>query len=717
LALARATLAICFSLGVTVAAAGAVALPARIAPSAPFPAILTQAPTLVRVAPGVRAADYFLWTIDGPLAIHVVAIDPHRSDVHLATVLANDRLFSGGERVSAMAARTGAVAGINGDYFDIGATGAPTNIVVDAGRLLRTPRKRAAFVLEPGGAAVLTELSFTGSVQIGTHTVPLTGIDELPPPDGGIALITPALGVVPPMPNITLIALDPLDGTPPFARYRARAIVDNTVAQPEGTYLAIAAQAYSPDTIPNPGDVIAPTGDLAPIGIAQIAEAIGGGPILLRDGRAFDDPDGPNGATFARRIPTSAVAIAPDGTIFLIEVDGRQPDESIGLLRPQFAALMVALGASDGMALDGGGSSTLVAREPGQVNASVLNSPSDGVERRIGDALLVYSDAPLGPASRAVITPGTLRALVGSSIHVTSATIDASGHRVEPPTPVTPEYSVTPSDLGSIVDDTFVASRPGRGTLQVAYGDIVGRASIVIAERPARLELLPSGVNLEPGESAHFDARALDADGFPLPLPATAVWRSSSGSITNDGTFTAAASNATVTLQADGTMAMRRVTVGRHTLPLALHVAPTFATAPRGGPGELDYGSSCPLCIRLNYDFTGTERAAYANLDASLPDDALGIVFDLDGDDSGAIVRVTFVNAIDEPVLVTATRLDFTGRHRIVVRLPSAVGGGARVASIYVIDGIGAHVAHVVGSITISRLEMLLPGASARALP
>lgn len=691
--------------------AWAAQLPERISPQTPFPTIVTQAPTLASVAPGVQEAEYLLWTLDGPLAIHVVAFDPHRADVRVATVLADDRLVSVGERVSAMAARTGAVAGINGDYFDINATNAPTNVVVEAGHLLRTPRKRATFVLEPGGSSALTELSFSGTVQIGTHDGPLSGINELPPPGGGIALITPEFGVLPALPNVTLVALDTLDGMSPFARYRANAIVDNTRPQPQGTYLAIGANAYSADTIPNPGDVVSASGDLAPLGLARIAEAIGGGPVLLRAGSWHDDADGPAGAQFARRIPTSGIAVAPDGTIFLIEVDGRQPDLSIGVTRPQFAALMLALGAVDGMALDGGGSSTLVARQPGDDRASLVNSPSDGVERRVGDALLVYSDAPTGPATLAVVTPATLRALVGSSTHLTSSTIDASGHHILAHADTVAAFAVVPQDLGSIVDGAFVARRAGRGTLRVRLGGVSGQAPIVVTDRPARLVILPNLINLAPGGHAHFIARAYDADGFPLALPATIAWSASDGTIANDGTFTAGSADATVSLRAGPTLATQRVTVGQHELPLTLLSPPTFASAPRGGPGGLDLGDPCPSCLRLHYDFSGTERAAYINLDARLPDDALGIAFDIDGDGGGAVVRVTFVNAIEETFLATATTLDFTGRHHVIARIPTAVGAGARVASIYLLDGLGSRVVHTAGNVTISGLDVLLAGS------
>src|ERR1700680_4881396 len=107
---------------VLIAAAQAAArdLPQRIAPPAPFPRILTQAATFWFVAPGVQYGDYELLTVDGPVAVHVVGVSARRHDVRVGAVSASDRLTSNGETASSMARRTAAVAGINGDYFDIG---------------------------------------------------------------------------------------------------------------------------------------------------------------------------------------------------------------------------------------------------------------------------------------------------------------------------------------------------------------------------------------------------------------------------------------------------------------------------------------------------------------------------------------------------------------------------------------------------------------------
>jgi exopolysaccharide biosynthesis protein len=63
-------------------------------------------------------------------------------------------------------------------------------------------------------------------------------------------------------------------------------------------------------------------------------------------------------------------------------VDGRQ-SHSIGASLTEMGQLLVKYGAVKGFNLDGGGSSEMI------VNNQIVNSPSEGVERRIGNAVLV----------------------------------------------------------------------------------------------------------------------------------------------------------------------------------------------------------------------------------------------------------------------------------------------------------------------------------------
>ena len=68
---------------------------------------------------------------------------------------------------------------------------------------------------------------------------------------------------------------------------------------------------------------------------------------------------------------------------FLLVVDGRQKDLSIGMTLGELAEFMLKLGCTEAMNLDGGGSSTF------WLDGKIMNSPSDGHERRIANGLIL----------------------------------------------------------------------------------------------------------------------------------------------------------------------------------------------------------------------------------------------------------------------------------------------------------------------------------------
>lgn len=94
--------------------------------------------------------------------------------------------------------------------------------------------------------------------------------------------------------------------------------------------------------------------------------AIAGNVILPRQGADASDPNRPYGRTI--------VATDDAGeTLWLIVVDGKQPDYSEGITLTEIAPLLTELGADIALNLDGGGSTTLVAGFPAQVK--VINAP------------------------------------------------------------------------------------------------------------------------------------------------------------------------------------------------------------------------------------------------------------------------------------------------------------------------------------------------------
>ncbi|MFY9718548.1 MAG: phosphodiester glycosidase family protein [Candidatus Cybelea sp.] len=694
-----------FCVIVTSSAACAEQLPARLDPPAPFPRILQQAPTIEEVAPGVDYGDYQLLTADGPLSVHVVAIEPHRDDVHLDNVLAGNALESRGETVGSMAKRTKAVAGINGDYFDIGNTNRPENIVVRDGMLLQPPYKRYALAITRDGVAHIAEFTFSGQLQVNESSMSLDGIDQLPPPNGGLVLLTPQYGRIRPQENVTLVTLDPLSGTPPLARYRVTGIADNLSPQPPGYYVAIGLNQYNTVEDFGVNAIVQATGALNPLDLSSIATAIGGGPLILHDGNWYDDADGPNGREFSKRIPCSGAAIAPDGRLFLIEVDGRQAEVSVGLKRAEFAALMRGLGATEGLAFDGGGSSTIVVRRLGESEAVVSSSPSDGIERPVGDGLFVYSTAPAGPPVRLVARPSVVRAVVGADVSLRIAAVDAANHVAASGGSL--QVSVAPATLGQYRDGEFVALHAGAGRLMLHGDNLHGEVALEVDATPARTRIVPARPNVDPNATIALVAQAYDPRGYPLELPAALPWKATAGSIDARGGFHAGAHNADVSVRIGDAFAMTHVTVGSHEEELPFEQYAHFVTLPHGGGGDVTKDAGCGSCVALRFSFSGGERAAYAMADIPLPDDTIGLTFDLSDDGSAARVRVAVRNEINEDVLLNATELGQIGWRNVVVHFPPD-SQASRLVAIYVLPSKGIELSE--GSIVLRNVRAIVAG-------
>src|SRR2546425_10705163 len=126
-------------------------VPANAAADA-WPTVQFSTRVALPVASGIEYRHLTLATDDGPLEVHQLQVDLLNPTVRLGTAIAHDRLVSAGETVTSMALRNRAIAGINGDYFDIHQSGIPLNIVVRDGQLLRSPRQWVALASGKDGS-------------------------------------------------------------------------------------------------------------------------------------------------------------------------------------------------------------------------------------------------------------------------------------------------------------------------------------------------------------------------------------------------------------------------------------------------------------------------------------------------------------------------------------------------------------------------------------
>ncbi len=153
---------------------------------------------------------------------------------------------------------------------------------------------------------------------------------------------------------------------------------------------------------------------------------VSGHPQLVKAGvKLATNPSSPACPT---RNPRTAVGLSQDGkTVFLVVVDGRTT-ASVGMTCTELATLMKGLGAYQAINLDGGGSTTMYLKGTG-----IVNRPSDGAERVVGNHLAVYAPklGTIGTVKGLVYEePDRARFLVGATVTLADASVttDDTGH-------------------------------------------------------------------------------------------------------------------------------------------------------------------------------------------------------------------------------------------------------------------------------------------------
>lgn len=405
-----------------VALALATALAAPILPGSPTPPgdarALVIAPYIataaVPVAPGVTHDWGAMATTKGNQNVHVVNVDPSRPEISFEAALSNDTA-SGLERTSAMAARRSSeghrvVAAINGDvwsgYSNLMAH-APNGIHVEDGELMTADSSaRPVFGVGPDRLPRIGIVRETMTLTVADGTIfPLDHLNQNP--RTGLGLFTarfgPHLSTVLTGTEVVIAGLSlPLrpSGTWTGVVTEVRPAGGGLPIDPATVVLAAPASSLALLALA-PGAPVTITTSITP-GWETISQAVSGREYLVRDGAPFVSPRPPSAS---QTHPRSAIGLTAGGQVVMATVDGRLPDESLGITLDELADLMLSRGAVNAINLDGGGSTTLAVRQPGDATATVANTPSDGRERAVTNSIQVVSSAPTGPLAILSIDP------------------------------------------------------------------------------------------------------------------------------------------------------------------------------------------------------------------------------------------------------------------------------------------------------------------------
>jgi hypothetical protein len=380
---------------------GALAFVSAFAFARPASAQTTQ------LLPGVTYQSEVEFTPFGPVALHIVRAPRPVGPYRLQPELSNNAV-EGRERLSAMERRlssTASVVGVNGDFF-AWKDGRPSGITLRDDVLITPPNAhRSSAGITSDGTLDIRRVALDGTWQGTGPQRTITSLNRAPDANG-IALFTSDWG--PATPRIAgsySVVLLPFSSATPNAEIQAP-VVDfrRSQAVPLEPGLAVlVARGSAAQTL----EAEAPLGATLTVDLAlspgweTVTDAIGGGPVLVRDGKLVSRADEWfTPSQLLPREPRSAVGQTADGRILLVAVDGRRKGYSVGLSNFGLAQELAKLGAVQAMAFDSGGSTTLA------FDGKVMNRPSNGGERPISTALmLLYSGVYVPPPRVPVVSP------------------------------------------------------------------------------------------------------------------------------------------------------------------------------------------------------------------------------------------------------------------------------------------------------------------------
>ncbi|TNC21487.1 metallophosphoesterase [Georgenia sp. 311] len=686
------------------------------------------------LAPGLDHVTFERLDADGWLQVNVLKAELGDSTVR-ADYIGPERVAQGAT-VSEMAERAGAVAAVNGDFFDINNSWAPAGAAVSSrDGILKSPNpgRGQSVAFDESGLGRITRLLLEGTVELPDATLPLSGVNLFAMPAGGLTVYTSHWGeytrtrAVPAGETGVEVLLD--------AEGRVTSVGTPGEGQlPEGTQALVARPGAAADALaalePGAQVTVAYALDQEDVRVAVGGQPEGEPPVLA-DG-VVGSADGEYNTT---RHPRTAIGFSEDGaTAYFVVVDGRQAT-SRGLSLRELGELMLDLGAHDALNVDGGGSSQMNAREPGAEGTTVRNSPSDGYEREDANGLGLFLSVPGSGALTAFrveplsgdedahrLFPGLHRTLTAHGMDETFSPVAGA-----------PSTWASDSAAATVSEGVVVGAEPGSAVVTASTGEATGTLDVEVLGPLARLTASQNVLNLEAeGSSATITLTGHDAEGFTAPVEARDVTvtnpdpQTFTVTPTPEGAFevtaTGAEGSAVLTL-AVGEVSVELVVA----VPLELRVIDDLSAADRwtsahdrapGGTVVPAEGHDGGDGLRMTYDFTqstGT-RGQYAVAPGGaieIPGRPQKLSVWVDGDGNGALLRLQVRQAngvvgwIDGPGGSQSLHITWEGWQRVDFVVPSSFETPLTLERIRVLETVAAK--QYTGEVGFSDIYAYLP--------
>ena len=490
--------------------------------------------------PGVIAAKYDIPAL--PLKVSVVEMDLTNPYIVMETCLGGEKSVACETPVNMATRNTRpgheVVGAVNGDFFMTSPTnevGLPLSGQVRNDELVLSGHNRACLVLDDNNRPYIDRLTFTGTVTSGETSFALNLVNRMRYAYENIAanqsiLFTRSYGPVTYDGSTSgkMVLLRPAGD--PFkwnANGVEQCIVEDIFdAQGSRTIPDGKAILWLKGTYANYSDALN-VGDEISISFrftlnneghdVNIRQLIGGSNhIIMQNGEFMED--------WAERHPRTAIGVNADSTrLYFVVVDGRHLT-STGVTLREMKGIFDALGAVHAVNLDGGGSSCIL------VNDEVMNHPSDGPVRAVGNGCLFVSTAPEDNEIGIInfeprcynlsISATTSFGVWGYNQYGVLKTRDLQGCT----------FSCDPQ-VGQFDDEGVfhAVSTPASGNLYVHYNGITATQPITVME--AQWQLVSDSVVIDSYHPYAININGISGYGLDKVDPSVVAWTSADESV------------------------------------------------------------------------------------------------------------------------------------------------------------------------------------------
>lgn len=574
---------------------------------------------------------------------NVVEVDLTNPNVKIDAMAGTKNQFTKNQSVLGMVKDTGAVAGVNGDFFNTQAEGVPEGAQITNGQVMSTPAKISglySFAITNTNQPIIDIFDFQGRVTAKDGaSFELGGVNKTYYwDDNDVAMIADGLFLYT---NAWALTQRAVDGT----HVPTEALIQNDVVKeiavdtnikmvaPADGYI-LRGSGLAREFIVNHlkvGDKITTKYDMVPHDASKTYDwknfkmLIGGSTLLVDEAKPSYFTR--NIGDFSGYSPRSRTAIGYSKdmkTAYIITSD--RSAGSAGMTLPELQQFMISAGVWRGMVLDGGGSTQMVSRPLGDFDPKLVNKTENGNQRSVVNGVGVYSTAPKGDLKGLILKGQNILFMNESSTYQFKAYDDYYNPiSVEG---IVPQWSSSTTN-GTFKDNVFTPTLPGKTQIIAKSGkgsasmdvEVVGRNQIT------SMKFNSGAFSLTEGGDFKLPISVTTRSGATRELPAaSATWELSGvkGSLKDGILHVDSASGsqaAQVIARYDGYSTMVTLPVGQEKVWYDLD---KFAVMTTGDKYPAEVVSAVNIVpnsgnksLEISYDFTkGTgTKAAYARFD------------------------------------------------------------------------------------------------------